>query len=322
MRTQIDFIGKRKIWMIVSACLIFAGIVSIAIPGRGLKLGIDFTGGLLVDYAFENEVTTAEMREVLAGIGIHGAQIQMSAQNEVLVRTRALTQEEHRQLNEALLTELGQFEMLRIEEVKPVIGRELTQRGLTAVALATLGMILYVTLRFEFKFAIAGIVALLHDVLIVIGAYSILGMEANSPLIAAVLTIVGYSINDTIVVFDRIRENMKTRRRESLKEITNLSINQTITRSLNTSLTTMLAILAVMLFGGRTIREFSTALFLGVAAGTYSSVFVASPVWYLWKRREERQGFEEVAPEPVAVPQAQPTKPRESKKASGKKRKK
>jgi preprotein translocase subunit SecF len=148
------------------------------------------------------------------------------------------------------------------------------------------GIVLYVTLRFEYKFALTGIAALVHDVLVMVGMYSLLGYEANSSFVAALLTIVGYSINDTIVVFDRIRENLKTRRRESLADVVNASINQTMARSINTSLTTLLAVFAVFIFGGRTIRDFTVALMIGITAGTYSSVFVASPLWYLWKMRE------------------------------------
>lgn len=307
MTKQIDFIGMRKVWFLVSAAVILAGLISIALPGRGLRLGIDFTGGVMLDLRFERAVTTSEVREALSNVGLAGSQIQRTqdSPNEVLIRTRSVTQEEFKAMNAALESRLGKFQTLRIEEVKGVIGGELTRKGLLALLIANVGMIIYITLRFEYKFALTGIAALVHDVLVVLGVYSILGLEANSPLIAAVLTIVGYSINDTIVVFDRIRENLKKRKKESLAEVVNLSINQTMTRSLNTSLTTLLAVLAVFVFGGRTTRDFALALMVGITAGTYSSIFIASPLWYLWKFSEERAGLAaQNTPQPARTGQA------------------
>jgi len=302
MRKRIDFLGMRKMWFTISAILILIGFVSMAIPGHGFKLGIDFTGGLLTDVKFEKPVTTSGVREALAASGVEGAQIQIASEDntQVILRTRSLTQDESKAMNQALEKQLGKFEVLRVEEVKGVIGSELARKGLFALVIANIGMVIYITLRFEYKFALTGIAALIHDVLIVIGFYSILGYEANSPFVAAILTIVGYSINDTIVVFDRIRENQKIMRREPLSEVVNVSINQTMTRSLNTSLTTLLALLAVFLFGGRTIRDFTVALMIGITAGTYSSIFIASPLWYLWKMREELQSARPIAEVAVA----------------------
>ena len=298
---QVDFIGKRNTWFLISALLILVGLVSMAIPGRGLKLGIDFTGGVLMDLRFAAPVTTTEVQDVLTSVGLSGSQVQKSdLENEALIRTKSLTAEQTKTLNAALEAKFGKFETLRVEDVKAVVGSELTRKGLLALLLANIGMVIYVTVRFEYKFALTAVAAITHDILIVLSAYSILGLEANSPLIAAVLTIVGYSINDTIVVFDRIRERLKSRTKESLGDLVNRSINQTMTRSLNTSLTTMLAILAVLLFGGRTTRDFAIALMVGVTAGTYSSIFVASPLWYLWKLKEERETHRAAqAPQPV-----------------------
>ncbi len=297
MQKRIDFIGMRKVWFIISAILILVGFVSMAIPGRGFRLGVDFTGGLLTDVKFEKPVTTSGVREAVVGAGVEGAQVQIASEDntQVILRTRSLTQDESKAMNQALEKQLGKFEVLRVEEVKGVIGSELARKGLFALVIANIGMVIYITLRFEYKFALTGIAALIHDVLVVIGFYSILGYEANSPFVAAILTIVGYSINDTIVVFDRIRENQKTMRREPLSEVVNVSINQTMARSLNTSLTTLLALLAVFFFGGRTIRDFTVALMIGITTGTYSSIFIASPLWYLWKMREELQATHPVA---------------------------
>jgi len=290
MQRQIDFIGMRKTWFAISALLIAIGLVSLVMPGRGLRLGIDFTGGILADLTFDKAISTGEVRDALNSVNLGGAQIQKTtdAANEVLIRTRSLTAEEQRAMNSALESKVGKFQILRLEEVKGVIGQELARKGVLALLLAGVGMIAYITVRFEYKFALTGMAALVHDVFLVIGFYSLTGLEANSPLIAVVLTIIGYSINDTIVVFDRIRENLKSRRRESLKDIVNASINQTMTRSLNTSLTTLLAVLAVFLFGGRTTRDFALALLVGITTGTYSSIFVASPLWWMWKVAEER----------------------------------
>lgn len=315
VRKQIDFIGKRNVWFTISAIVILIGLVSMALPGRGLKLGIDFTGGLLIDVKFEKAATTASVHQALATVGLENAQIQIASDDntEVIIRTRSLTQDESKAMNQALEKESGKFDVLRVEEVKGVIGSELTRKGLFALLIANVGIIIYVTLRFEYKFALTGIAALIHDVLVVLGFYSILGYEANSSFVAAVLTIVGYSINDTIVIFDRIRENLKTRRREPLADVINLSINQTMARSINTSVTTLLALLAVFFFGGRTIKDFTVALMIGIIAGSYSSIFVASPLWYLWKMREEaqarQQGTQATAPagtRPTAQTAVQP----------------
>lgn len=308
MRKQIDFIGKRNVWFTISAIVILIGLVSMALPGRGLKLGIDFTGGLLMDVKFEKAATTASVHQALATVGLENAQIQIASDDntEVIIRTRSLTQDESKAMNQALEKESGKFEVLRVEEVKGVIGSELTRKGLFALLIANVGIIIYVTLRFEYKFALTGIAALIHDVLVVLGFYSILGYEANSSFVAAVLTIVGYSINDTIVIFDRIRENLKTRRREPLADVINLSVNQTMARSINTSLTTLLALLAVFFFGGRTIKDFTVALMIGIIAGSYSSIFVASPLWYLWKMREEAQATAPAGTRPTAQTAVQP----------------
>jgi len=316
VRRQIDFIGKRNVWFTISAIVILIGFASMAIPGHGFKLGIDFIGGLLTDIKFEKAVTTSGVLDAMAGAGLQDAQIQIaSADNtQVILRTRSLTQDESKAMNQALETKLGKFEVLRVEEVKGVVGNELALKGLFALVVANIGMVIYITLRFEYKFALTGIAALIHDVLVVIGFYSILGYEANSSFIAAILTIVGYSINDTIVVFDRIRENLKSMRRESLAEVINLSISQTMTRSLNTSLTTLLALLAVFFFGGQTIRDFTVALMIGITTGTYSSIFVASPLWYLWKKREELQAARPVVE--VAAAGAVAGSPRVQKKVS------
>ncbi|MFS8573113.1 MAG: protein translocase subunit SecF, partial [Clostridia bacterium] len=189
-------------------------------------------------------------------------------------------------------------EILRTELVGPVIGAELVRRALLAVALASLGILVYVSLRFEFKFAVASIVALLHDAIIATGVVSALGVEVNSPFIAAILTVIGYSLNATIVIFDRVRENLRIRKGESLFDLLNRSLNETLARTIHTSATTLLALVTLFIFGGSTLRDFILVLLVGLTVGTYSSMMVANPLWWLWKEREERRRAE-ASPAPV-----------------------
>lgn len=284
----VDFIGHSRLWLCISLAVIVVGLVFVALPGYGVALGIDFTGGSILDLKFEEPTTTADIRGVLSGQGLGTSVIQRASADgtEMIIRTKPLGENERRAVTSDLKERIGEFQVIRIEEVKGVISRELTQKALLALAIALGGMVLYITLRFEFKFAIAAIIALLHDVLITIGVFSILHVEINSYFVAAILTIIGYSINDTIVVFDRIRENLKGRKKETVKDLVNASLNQTIMRCVNTSLTTLLAVGAVFVFGGRTTQPFALALIIGIISGTYSPLFIASPIWVWWKQRE------------------------------------
>src|SRR5690606_7346806 len=198
----------------------------------------------------------------------------------------------------ALGDAFGSVEILRTELVGPVVGAELVRRALLAVALASLGILVYVSLRFEFKFAVAAIAALLHDAIIATGVVSALGVEVNSPFIAAILTVIGYSLNATIVIFDRVRENLRIRKGESLFDLLNRSLNETLARTIHTSATTLLALVTLFIFGGSTLRDFILVLLVGVTVGTYSSMMVANPLWWLWKEREERRRAE-ASPAPV-----------------------
>jgi preprotein translocase subunit SecF len=284
----IDFMGHSRLWLTLSLVLILVGLAFIVMPGYGMRLGIDFTGGSLLDLRFQEPTSTLAIREVMAKHGLGNSVIQRASADgrEMIIRTRPLEDELRREVTQDLKSEVSEFEVVRIEEVKGVISRELTQKAFLALAIAVAGMLVYITLRFEFKFAVAAIVALVHDVLIVVGVFSILGVEVNSSFVAAVLAIIGYSINDTIVIFDRIRENLKSRKKESLEELVNNSLNQTLARSINTSLTTLLAVGAVFVFGGKTTQDFALALIVGIVSGTYSSLLVASPIWVWWKNRE------------------------------------
>ncbi|MGI5839983.1 MAG: protein translocase subunit SecF [bacterium] len=288
---------KWKIWFIVSGIIMALGLISLLIPGRGMNLGIDFTGGNLLTLRFPGAVTEMAIREVLSQHDLGGSAIQMaqarggnlSAAQEVIIQTPPVTAERKAQVLAALEAKIGSFEKLGDEAVDAAFSRELRTKAFLALLFACLGMIAYITFRFEFKFAIAAILALMHDAFIVIGVFSLLRIPISATFVAAILTIVGYSINDTIVIFDRLRENLKLRRGVSLRELVDTSINESLTRSINTSLTTLSTVAAVLLLGGSTLRDFSLALVLGIIVGTYSSIFIASPVWMLWKESEQRK---------------------------------
>jgi preprotein translocase subunit SecF len=292
---KFDIIGKRYWWFLLSALIIIPGLVSMAV--QGFNLGIDFTGGTLLDLKFSHPVTVAEVRDVLKDNHLENSTIQLagaSAQDEsalnVLVRTQVLQADQQQNILADMEKKLGVFEVLRIEKVGAVIGSELTKNAIYALIISWVLMIVYITYRFEFKFAVAAILALVHDLIVVLGIFSLLHKEIDASFVAAMLTIVGYSINDTIVIFDRIRENLKTHRKtESLQEMVDRSIWQTMTRSIYTVLTVMFATAALYFFGGETTKNFSLALLIGFGSGAYSSIFNASPIWVTWKEYEDRQ---------------------------------
>lgn len=284
---MMDILGKRKIWYTISLIVIIIGLVFLLF--KGLNFGIDFQGGTLLEFKFAQQVSNEEVRKILSEIGIaEDAKIQQSAQQGiygVLIRAKELSPEQIVKIEEALKETYPSTEMLRTDMVGPLIGKELRAKALWAMLIASLAIIAYISIRFEFRFAIVAIIALLHDVMITIGLFAIMGKEINTPFVAALLTIVGYSINDTIVIFDRIRENMKLMRRTPFIELANKAVVDTLPRSINTSLTTLITILAIYFFGGASIKTFMLALFIGVFAGTYSSIFIASPLLVSWENR-------------------------------------
>ncbi|HLT57745.1 MAG TPA: protein translocase subunit SecF [Limnochordales bacterium] len=301
-RTRFNFMRYGKATLTLSAVLVLLSLLSIA--GRGFNFGIDFTGGTLIERQFNRPVTADEVRAVLTGaaladLDLGAAVIQpLDDPRDVLIRTRPLTNDQIERVDGALAEALGGVEIRRTELVGPVIGAELVRRALLAVAFASLGILVYVWFRFEFKFAVAAIAALLHDAIVSAGVVSLLGVEVNSPFIAAILTVVGYSLNATIVIFDRVRENLQLRKNESLVELINRSLNETLARTVNTSLTTLLVVATLFVFGGSTLRDFILVLLVGLSVGTYSSIFVANPLWLALKGREKREGAE-VSPAPV-----------------------
>jgi len=287
-----NVVGSRKVHFAISGTLVVLSILLLLF--KGLNLGIDFRGGTLLERGLPLGVTAAQVQEVLGSVdlpGMGGSYVQplneaVEGQTVVIIRTRS---DEGTQgieaIDRALVERFGEVTVRRTELVGPVIGQELVRKAVMAVALAALGILIYMSIRFEYRFGIAAIGALLQDVFVVLGILALVGRELNTPFIAAMLTIVGYSINNTIVVFDRIRENLELRKREELAELVNTSINQTLARQINTGLTTFFAAGALYFLGGSTIRDFTLPLVVGVVAGTYSSIFIAGSLWYVLRGR-------------------------------------
>lgn len=291
---KFDIIGKKNWFFLISILAILPGLISIAV--QGFNLGIDFTGGTLLDLKFARPVTVTEVRDSLKEYNLENSTIQLAGSEQleaspnVFIRTHVLSDEERRTALSGMEKSLGSFDTLRVEKVGAVIGSELTKNAILALVISWICMIGYITYRFEFKFAVSAICAIAHDILLVLGVFSILQKEVDASFIAAILTIVGYSINDTIVIFDRIRENLKTHSKtESFTQLVNRSIWQTMTRSIYTVLTVVFATAALYFFGGETTKNFSLALLIGFISGAYSSVFNASPIWVAWKDYEERK---------------------------------
>lgn len=276
------FIKRRKVFYIISLLIIIPGLVSLVM--NGLNLGIDFTGGSIVQVQMDSSVQSAQVRSVLKEIGMDRADVSKSG-NQFLIRTTELDQEQTRQLLNALESKFKNVEFLSAESVGAAIGKELTNKAILAVIIAAFAMLIYITIRFEWTFGIAAIVSEIHDVLFVLGLFSLFQWEINTSFIAAILTVVGYSINDTIVIFDRIRENLRMKRKEDYANLVNRSITQSLNRSINTVLTSLFALVALLVFGGGNIRYFILAMVIGFVVGCYSSIFVASPVWYDIKNR-------------------------------------
>ena len=254
---------------------------------RGEKnFGVDFTGGEVLQLQFEEKVPLKEIRHSLDEIGLGDTVIQDLAEgNEIILRTKFGQGE---QIIEHLRKTLDgiDFTERRAEKIGPTIGKDLRKNALFAILWALLAIVLYITIRFEFEFALGAVIALIHDVTITIGFFAITGRELTLPVLAALLTIIGYSLNDTIVIFDRIREDLKLMRKSDMPHIINTSINQTLSRTILTSLTTLMVVVSLYFFGGKVINDFAFALLIGVIAGTYSSIFVASPVILEWHRKK------------------------------------
>ncbi|MDX8382149.1 MAG: protein translocase subunit SecF [Ghiorsea sp.] len=284
---NINFLDNRKKALTLSAVVLIISLGLIIF--KGLNLGIDFTGGTLVEVKFHQQLEIAEIRAAIEPEGYGKAVIQeFGSPEEILIRVQNRDDVESKDISTAILDALSdkfgadQVEMRRVEFVGPQVGEELKASGMWAVIYTLGGILLYVMMRFKLRFALGADAALLHDIIIVVGVFSALQLEFSLSVVAALLTVLGYSLNDTIVVFDRIRENFaenkKTKRPKDEVEVCNQSINQTLTRTLMTSLTTLLVVFSLYFFGGEVIHNFAFALLVGIAVGTYSSIFIATPV--------------------------------------------
>ena len=276
-----------------------AAVLALAL--YGLKPGIDFTGGTLTQLKFETPRTSAEIAEAVSAAGIENPLVQPSDEGSVIIRTGPMEKEQHDKMVAALRERFGNVTEETFTSIGPVIGRELTRNAIWQLLLVSAGIIFYIAYAFRkvqkpvssWKFSWSAIIALLHDLFIVLGVFAILGhfrgVEVDGLFITALLTVLGFSVHDTIVVFDRIRENLRTHAGESLPSVINSSINQTLVRSINTTLTVVFVLLALLLFGGESIRFFVLALLIGIIAGTYSSIFIASPILMVWQQWQQRR---------------------------------
>ena len=289
--THFDFMGKIKPAMVFSSLLILVGLISIVISG-GLKYGIDFAWGTLVQLQFKNPPDIEVIRDGLKTIGLGDSTIQeFGSKKDILIRVEK--SEEKLEAVGAMVRRslsgkfnIEEISLERVEMVGPKVGRDLREKALLSILYAIIGIVIYISWRFEFQYAIAAIIALIHDVLVTMGAFSIFDKEFTLVIVAAFLTIIGYSLNDTIVVFDRIRENLRRKVKVSNIDIINASINQTLSRTLLTSGTTLLVVIALFFFGGEIIHDFSFALLVGLFVGTYSSIFIGSVFLVYWASRQ------------------------------------
>lgn len=291
---HIEVIKNSKKSLIISGILfiIFLGMFLI----KGLNYGVDFTGGNLIQLNYKNDITLPEVNKKLDSLAEEITQLSPTARkvqvsqtdNNVIIRTSEMSDEQTKELLVSMES-LGEYKLERAERVGATIGKELKNSAVYALVAGSLLIIIYITLRYEFKFAIAAIITLLNDVVAGIGVIAMLGYEVDTAFIAAVLTILGYSINDTIIIFDRIRESLRKKSDLTFGEILNKSLNQVLIRSINTSITTLLSLIAILIFGGESLRTFTTTLLVGIAAGTYSSIFLATPLlYYFEKKRDEK----------------------------------
>ncbi len=293
---MIDITGKRSRFFLISGVVILIGIISLAV--FGLQAGIELRGGSLLTLNFEQELDLSELRAELASSGYTSAIVQTTGEGDYLIRTTKLTAGEKTELKENLTAKFGSFDEKSFEDIDPIIARQTARTAAIAIAIAAVGIMLYITWAFRrmpkpFRYGTCAIVALFHDALVALGVFSIiggiLGWEINLMFITGILAVIGYSVNNTVVVFDRIRENLLESPNSDFEVIVNNSLVETLTRSLNTSLTTIIVVLALLLFVGSTIQNFAVVLLIGVIAGTYSSLFIAPSLLVVWEKGEWRR---------------------------------
>ena len=288
--TEYNFMAKKTMAIVLSSVVILVGIISMITHG-GLKYGIDFDGGTLVQLKFKTPPAIEDLRDGLKTIGLGDSTIQeFGSKNHILIRVEK-SEEKLEEIGTKVKNSLiGKFQaddilVERVEMVGPKVGKDLREKAILSIIYAIIGIVIYISWRFELQYAIAAIIALVHDVLVTVGAFSLADKEFTLVIVAAFLTIIGYSLNDTIVVFDRIRENMRRKGKASLSDVINMSINQTLSRTILTSGTTLLVVVALFFRGGEIIHDFSFALIVGVVVGTYSSIFIASVFLVYWEKR-------------------------------------
>ncbi|HWP36623.1 MAG TPA: protein translocase subunit SecF [Gemmatimonadales bacterium] len=315
-----DFLGVRRAAYVVTAAVALPGLLTLAV--RGANYSIDFTGGTLIELqAHSPAIGDASLRQALVSSGFPGAEIQtFGTPNEWVIRARLeeapeaeaeSTERTAIAVDSALVRAFGPgtYTIVRTEAVGPKVGGELRQKALTAILLSFLGTLVYLAFRFEWRFGLGAVAATAHDILLTLSFIALLDIEVSLVVVAAILTIVGYSLNDTIVVFDRVRENLRKYRRQHMMEILNLSVNETLPRTLMTGTTTLLATLALLAFGPTSIHGFAAVMTFGIVVGTFSSIYIASPILLAIERRwpgEDARGARALAPRPGTVPSRQP----------------
>ena len=288
MKFNFQIIKHRKKYIIFSSIMVIASLIFFSV--MPLNLSVDFKGGELLQLQFKQSLNKDKLNNVLEGLEkeipqLNARRLQYSEGNTIVIRTEQLQENQKALLKEKVKEQVGEFDVVKNDAVGPTIGKELAANALKALGIGAILIIIYVTIRFEFVYAIAGLIALLHDVIITAGLIALFKFEINTPFIAAILTILGYSINDTIVVFDRIRENEKRDgKTKNYGEIIDESVSQVFVRSMYTSITTTISVLMLLIFGGETLKTFSMALFIGMIFGTYSSIFLASPLVYIMRK--------------------------------------
>ncbi len=284
---RFDFIGNRRTWFIVSIVVLVVALGGFFL--RGLNLGIDFTGGMTYNVTFGKPVTVAQVRAVLDKQHLTDAVVQLvgtesgKTSKSVLIETPSLKESARYALQNALQSDIGKYQIQGLNKVTGTFSGELVRAGILAVLIASLAIVLYMMIRFDLRFALTGVAAIFYDAIVTLGLVALIHFQVSQNIVVAVLIIIGYSLNDRIIIFDRIRENMRLRKRgESLAELTNRSLNQTLARSIITAVVVVAAMLALLIFGGTSTQDLSAAILIGVVFGAYSSILFASPLWYIW----------------------------------------
>ena len=286
LNLHFDFMSRRKLALTISLVFLIASIFLLLT--RGLNLGIDFTGGNVIQAEFETRPEITSVRQVISGVVAREAMIQNFGEKGIIIRTNEDTEESRQSVMKALEANYPGMKITGFEKVGPVVGGELRRQAVIGVTIALLAILVYITLRFQFRFAVVSVVPLVHDVIIALGFFSLTQMEISSSFIAAILTIVGYSLNNTIIILDRVRENWGTLSREGIVNLVNKSLNQTLGRTINTTLTTLFPVIALCVWGGPVLMAFSYAMLVGIIAGTWSSMFVATGLLCEWYDKKKK----------------------------------